>query len=135
MKLINPKLSRDEVSNYITIWECKDCLPYGETQFVMAVDDLAYLPTIDAIPVKYGKWIPVDADKIGYTDKFECSVCKSVVKLYTFSKVCEYDYCPFCTATMDCEDVEEVDIEQVIKNAVLVANEEYSEGSDCNETD
>jgi hypothetical protein len=34
----------EDVSNYITVWDCK-CSEFGK-QTVMAVDDLKYLPTI-----------------------------------------------------------------------------------------
>jgi len=66
MRLIDPKMSIDTIKSYIEVWDCKGCLPYGETQHnVMAVDDLQYLPTIEAEPVRHGRWI----------DKGEYAVC------------------------------------------------------------
>ena len=38
-----------EVSDYVTVWEC-NCSEFGR-QTVMAVDDLHYLPTADAVEV------------------------------------------------------------------------------------
>lgn len=57
MRLINANLTRDEVSRYITTWKCKDCLKDGGEQLVMAVDDIAYLPIIDAKPIVHAHWI------------------------------------------------------------------------------
>lgn len=38
-----------DVNDYIETWDC-NCIT-GGSQTVMAVDDLSYLPTIDAVPV------------------------------------------------------------------------------------
>ena len=52
MKLIDPKMSLDTIKSYIEVWDCDGCLTDGGTQHnVMAVDDLQYLPTIEAEPV------------------------------------------------------------------------------------
>ena len=58
MELIDPKMSIDTIKSYIEVWDCKGCLPDGGTQHnVMAVDDLQYLPTIEAEPVCYARWV------------------------------------------------------------------------------
>jgi len=80
MRLIDPKMSIDTIKSYIVVWDCKGCLPYGGTQHnVMAVDDLEYLPTIEAEPVRHGRWIPTEydayADGVPVWDKWECSEC------------------------------------------------------------
>lgn len=47
MRLID---ADQDVSHYIETWDCHDCNGNGR-QRVMAVDDLQYLPAIDAVPV------------------------------------------------------------------------------------
>ena len=46
MRLID---AEQDVNSYIETWDCH-CSENGQ-QHVMAVDDLQYLPTIDAVPV------------------------------------------------------------------------------------
>ena len=41
-------------------------------------------------------WIPVEPDKRGYTNLFECPNCGSFVNIGTYYKECDYDYCPYC---------------------------------------
>lgn len=36
-----------------------------------------------------------DKDR-GYTDTFECESCGNYVLMHTYSRECEYDYCPYC---------------------------------------
>lgn len=58
------------------------------------------LPTVDASPVRHGKWIDrVDTD----TDMHECSICGArVVKgLYEYDN--PNNYCYHCGAKMDLE--------------------------------
>lgn len=50
------------------------------------------MPTIDAVPVVRGRWIPVDEKN----DAFDCSECDAMVQ-----KRC--NYCPNCGAKMDLE--------------------------------
>ena len=94
MGLIDADLTRDEVSQYITTWKCKDCLKGGGEQFVMAVDDIAYLPIVDAEPVKHGHWIIIDD-----VEKFlaKCSECGRVEDTRLIK---DYPYC-HCGAKMD----------------------------------
>lgn len=104
MKLVDPKMSIDTIKSYVEVWDCKGCLPYGETQHnVMAVDDLQYLPTIEAEPVRHGWWIPQES---GYRCK--CSKCGHEVKIVLSELVdprdyeCYLDdYCGGCGAKMD----------------------------------
>lgn len=65
-------------------------------------------PTIDAIPVKYGKWNPgkeISRTMLGDEtlaieyDAFYCSACGRRYKEY----VLIYNYCPNCGAKMDGE--------------------------------
>lgn len=100
MKLIDPKMSLDTIRSYIEVWDCKGCLPYGETQHnVMAVDDLQYLPTIDAEPVRHGRWA-----KAG--DKQYCTEC------YAVTKVRNAPFCWHCGAKIDLRTPTEVQLDE-----------------------
>jgi hypothetical protein len=97
MRLIDPKMSIDTIKSYIEVWDCKGCLPYGETQHnVMSVDDLEYLPTIEAEPVRHGRWI--DGTSRGSYSIY-CSYCGSHKET-----ICPSEYCPNCGARMDATD-------------------------------
>lgn len=102
MRLIDPKMSIDTIKSYIEVWDCKGCLPYGETQHnVMAVDDLEYLPTIEAEPVRHGRWIlcedqhGVDNDNNNYA--YFCSQCHYQD---VHSKYAKVNFCWNCGADM-----------------------------------
>lgn len=69
MRLIDTDI---DVSKYITTWKC-DCSEYGK-QYVMAIDDLRYLPTVD-LPVRHGKWVHDGQRYEGGVDWYHCSVC------------------------------------------------------------
>ena len=95
MKLIDPKMSIDTIKSYITVWDCEGCLPYGETHHnVMAVDDLEYLPTIEAEPVRHGRWI------FG-SSKTSCWMTCSICCKSQSGQTATFSYCPNCGALMD----------------------------------
>jgi DNA-directed RNA polymerase subunit RPC12/RpoP len=98
MRLIDPKMSIDTIKSYIEVWDCKGCLPYGETQHnVMAVDDLPYLPTIEAEPVRHGQWNCIDEDGGVY----RCSACGEEWYLEAGTpKENNMNYCMKCGAKM-----------------------------------
>lgn len=54
--------------------------------------------------IKHGKWIPVESDSRGYSDRFTCSVCGNYTTYYEDAHGCDYDYCPNCGAKMDLEE-------------------------------
>lgn len=60
------------------------------------------MPTVDAVPVRHGRWIPE-----AYDDMFcYCSECGTHEYKETIEVLC-YDYCPYCGAKMDAEREEE----------------------------
>lgn len=59
-------------------------------------------PTIDAEPVRHGKWIPISSNNKWF-DVSKCSVCGKQYSLYPL----DYNYCPHCGAKMDAERKEE----------------------------
>ena len=52
-------------------------------------------PTIDAVPVVRGHWMPY------YRDILQCSSCKMTTSVPYMSGHYKYDYCPHCGAKMD----------------------------------
>lgn len=56
------------------------------------VNLIARQPTIEAKPVKRGKWISLD-----YDTYFECSVCKNIEDI-------ESNFCSRCGADMQCRE-------------------------------
>ena len=59
-----------------------------------------YLPTVDAVPVRHGKWIKTGQSFV-YPNKFinySCSLCGNDI-----GKI-KYNYCPYCGAKMRKEE-------------------------------
>lgn len=60
------------------------------------------MPTIEAEPVKHGRWIDKE-DPYGFFDTIPvCSECGHTTKMRE-----KYRYCPNCGAKMDLDEVEE----------------------------
>lgn len=68
-------------------------------------------PTIEAEPVKHGRWIVV-SDGYGNGDAAahicECSECKDTIWVYK-KATRRWNYCPNCGAKMDAEEAETKD--------------------------
>ena len=112
MRLIDPKMSIDTIKSYIEVWDCKGCLPYGETQHnVMAVDDLEYLPTIEAEPVRHGRWIETRHTPIGDTMYCDCN-CSNCNFEITREKGRYPKFCENCGARMDLRTPTEVQLDE-----------------------
>jgi hypothetical protein len=69
-----------------------------------ARDEIDYAPTVDAVPVRHGKWIPCMTDSRGCTDMFKCSECKRYSYYAYGVKQLDYKYCPHCGAKMDAQE-------------------------------
>ena len=72
---------------------------HGVTVPMVRLIDLQMLmPTVDAAPVKHGRWIPVlngiDDDT---NPAFDCSECDAMCRK-------KHNYCPVCGAKMDLEE-------------------------------
>lgn len=62
-----------------------------------AVARLFMIPTVDAVPVVHGRWMPVDHDGSWRVDK--CSICNRRMHYVDYDQ--PYQYCPNCGAKMD----------------------------------
>lgn len=60
-------------------------------------------PTVDAVSIRQGKWIPCMEDSRGCADMFQCSECKRYSYYAYGVKRLDYEYCPYCGAKMDGE--------------------------------
>ena len=78
----------------------RNCDNLGEAETFKAhyLDDQ---PTIEAEPVKHGKWIETHIIYNNYG--FTCSNCEELCNEYHAIDNGEYDYCPYCGAKMDLE--------------------------------
>ena len=57
-------------------------------------------PTVDAEPVRHGKW--KQWDSYGFEDTYECTECGEAFVLIEGTPITnEYKYCPSCGARMD----------------------------------
>jgi NADH pyrophosphatase NudC (nudix superfamily) len=68
-------------------------LPNGDT--AMPIGDIEHAPTVEAVPVKHGRWELVDAAE---PQRYGCSNCSCLSWYGT------YRYCPNCGAKMDLEE-------------------------------
>ena len=59
----------------------------------LLIDGIVSLPTVDAVPVRHGRWIHY---KGGYSDHYECTACGKPIVL-----TAKWDFCPNCGARMN----------------------------------
>ena len=81
-------IDADELRKH-AFWECYDNPDY-DYQYV-TIDQINYAPTIDAEPIRHGRWIDVNDYHIG-----TCSICGS-----RWGSVDVMRYCPYCGSRMD----------------------------------
>lgn len=86
MRLINADNIKFET---LTVEKDTPSVKYRKKTSVALKKDINAMPTVDAEPVRHGKWIPWK-----YHDGFRCEICKEPV----YNK---YKYCPNCGAKMD----------------------------------
>lgn len=61
-------------------------------------DVMKHRPTIDAVPIVHGAWLPVENSIDDDTNPaFDCSECGAMVQK-------QYNFCPRCGAKMDLEE-------------------------------
>ena len=66
--------------------------------FFVTADEMREVSTVDAVPVRHGRWVWNDYGGFG---NYHCSECR---------KICtcngDYDYCPNCGARMDTDETD-----------------------------
>lgn len=83
--------------------KCKPLLPTVKEEApanIVTEDEIARMPTVDAVPVTHGHWI-LEKEPDGKPYCFHCSVCD--VDFRRIDIVSGYAYCPYCGARMDQE--------------------------------
>ena len=93
MRLIDADALIEDIKSFWD-WDSIDGIT-ATTVLKQTMTDISNAPTIDAVPVRHGKWI----DKSGGIEGAwnYCSVCgERAIELY--------DYCPNCGAKMDEEE-------------------------------
>lgn len=66
----------------------------GEWKMVVYADDIDAAPTVEAKPVRHGKWI----DTPNYYQRWKCSLCGC------HTRDAAPNYCPNCGAKMEVDD-------------------------------
>ena len=66
--------------------------------FFVTADEMREVSTVDAVPVRHGRWVWNDYGGIG---NYHCSECGNIC-------ICngDYDYCPNCGARMDKDETD-----------------------------
>jgi len=71
-----------------------------------AESEIECAPTVDAVPVRHGKW--KQWDDYGFEETYECTACGESFVLIEGTPITNgYKYCPSCGAKMDAEEKEE----------------------------
>lgn len=84
-------------------------IPYDEDIYVSTMLTIEDEPTVDAVPVRHGKWIIRDNPGTGWYI-VTCSECgedvTSLIPMIGFfpNAKAMWDYCPNCGARMDSDD-------------------------------
>lgn len=84
-------INRDELRENMLYAMC------GTGYQSVALAEIDLMPSVDAVPVRHGKWIEGKSD-----DHVRCSFCNED---YDWTSEAQYyNYCPNCGARMDAED-------------------------------
>lgn len=70
-----------------------------------AQEEIDSAPTIDAEPVRHGKWIETEENH-GFDNEvrnkaLSCSVCRVAFRISDYAQIEDFRYCPNCGARMD----------------------------------
>lgn len=109
MRLIDADALIERLKPYIDKYGAEE-FPYNMVHdaFIYEVEKE---PTVDAEPVRHGKWMPLPYDSGGY---WKCSSCETPTEASGANLL--YKYCPFCGARMDADDYLESDYDYVEVN-------------------
>ena len=80
-----------------------DCCPRtkGKKGVLLLIDEA---PTIEAEPVRNGRWIKQIPNRLGLSNYFVCSQCAMVTRTRYKAMMCEDAYCKHCGAKMDLKE-------------------------------
>ena len=104
MRLIDADVLKESIDGHVTTGEIYPTVEWARGRMQMkliALKDIDNAPTIEAEPVRRGKYIVTEYD--GYADghpvycEWKCSVCGCVFE----DEEPTYNYCPHCGANMD----------------------------------
>lgn len=77
---------------------------HGDTHFICGIESAKEIiqnePTVDAEPVRHGKWIKADSQQY-FRKHYPCFTCSECG--YRKDSQKKWNYCPFCGARMDME--------------------------------
>lgn len=98
MRLIDADKLEDVLAKHRALYYGDSDYYEGISQgFNLAIYDVKETPTIDAEPIRHGKWIDEAEDWRQQIEWFKCSLCD-------FPTSTAYKYCPNCGARMDEEE-------------------------------
>jgi len=98
MRLIYAEKLKAALKNFVYLTEVSqhsDLVEGENIAFKKAIELLDNAPTVEAEPIRYGRWKIIDQDVMG-RKTLMCSCCTSVTKGFTFP-----NYCFNCGAKMD----------------------------------
>ena len=100
-RLIDADALIERLKPYIDKYGAKE-FPYYMVQdaFIYEVEQE---PTMDAVPVRHGKWIKVDKDNMFFAPHIlKCSLCGNILDRHGVNAGRgDANYCPNCGARMD----------------------------------
>lgn len=99
-------IDADALIEKYTVVIRKDADEKLKTEIAVLLKDIEEQPTIDAEPVRHGKWIRQTDTRFGemLNDILICSECNVA---FSTVKMIRRSYCPNCGARMDAERKEE----------------------------
>ena len=100
MRLIDASTYAERIRNIMACWKISPCLSPVEANrsignLRVALNELNDMPTIDAEPIKHGKWEKCYQDNV-----VTCSICGEEHYLGTYHQYAK-NYCSNCGAKMD----------------------------------
>ena len=90
-------LLKEKVEIYIPPEDPEETWCFGANIEVIHIEDVKDAPTIDAEPVKQGRWAQTK-----YYTEYICTCCQNIVYIpCTKAGGISFNYCPYCGAKMD----------------------------------
>jgi len=99
MRLIDVDALIYRLKPYAHKYDDDDELPYSFI-YDSFIYEIKQEPTVDAVPVKHGKWLDRSKEGVLYTfwERYTCSVCGNHAD--------NTDYCPNCGTRMDTDETD-----------------------------